>query len=360
MIVRELLAAFALLAIAACTGPQPRATITDVSDTARTNDPTDPANCGSTEILLLTVTDGGKEIAKERYCEYPEETSAKVFKDRRGHIYVFVVTDQYRGTGMHPTELHIRRVNVDRGTLEEVATLQLADLDGGPLPDEESRWDSTYDVLETDSGSLQLVVTYTPGPNASCCAPPEKQMTVRLGSIGADGAAPARATPGAAIRPSPEALLTPASKDWCGKGNKTMVLTVIDGERTLARKDQWCWTAESTVSAQTSTDRRGTIYVLLREHVPSLHTTTGNASDTLRVFELVRNEYRDPPTPYGTEWMADIVLSPPEDPAAQWPTTYHVRDTDGGGLEVNVDYSSVKGVGCCTPPEQQVSIQIGP
>lgn len=86
------------------------------------------------------------------------------------------------------------------------------------------------------------------------------------------------------------------------------------------------------------------------------------ANDTLSVFELEAVQFRSAsyPDPYAFTWIGDMVLSPWLDPAAQWPSTYHVRDTDGGGLEVIVDYSSVKSDGCCTPPERQVSLQLGP
>lgn len=179
MTVRCVLAALAVLTVAGCASAQPQVTITDAARIS--DDPEDPRNCANTDPLMLTVTDGGKDIAHDRYCEYPEDTSARAFKDRRGHIYVFVVVDRYHGTGPLAQELHIKRVNVDRGTLYDVAVLQMTDLDGGPPPSKESLWKVSYNVHETDSGGLQVVVTYAPGPDARCCAPPEKQVSVRLG-----------------------------------------------------------------------------------------------------------------------------------------------------------------------------------
>lgn len=351
MNVRVLLAAMAGLVVVACTSPSPQlqATITDISDVAYTNDPTDRANCGNTEILLLTVTDRGKQIAAERVCGYPFYNSAKAFKDRRGHIYVLRVTESSEGTGLQPQEIHVERLDLGRGALYDVVKLpwSIPDPDGSP-------WDTTYQVsdIDTEDGGLNVTLTYALPPDTQCCMLSEKQITVRLGSFAASGSTPAQAAPDAVIRPaSPE--------KWCnGQDQGEMVtLAVIDKDHALAHKDECRYPGE-TLSAQAAADRRGRIYMLLR----TTWHTNGYASDTLSIYELVGSEFpsTSKPDSYGLEWLGDMLLSPAEDPAAQWPTTYHVRDTDGGGLEVIADYSAIKGAGCCTPPERQVSIQIGP
>lgn len=140
-----------------------------------------------------------------------------------------------------------------------------------------------------------------------------------------------------------------------------VTIAVTDGGRTLAHESECRYPGE-TLSGQAFVDRRGRIYMLVQMHWPTPHSKTGNASDTLSIAELQdigpsTASYSDP---YIFAPMGDILLSPVEDPAARWPTTYRVRNTEGGGLEVIVDYSPVKSDGCCRPPERQVSVQFGP
>jgi hypothetical protein len=351
MIVRYLLPALALLTVAACTSSGLQATITDISDTAY--DPFHPENnCGNTDILLLTVTDGGKQIVKQRECGYPLYNSAKAFKDRRGHIYVFRVTEASEGTGLQPQDVYVERVDLGRGKLYDVVKLPWsrpnpADMDATP-------WKTTYQVSDTEAGGLNATFTYPLlQPKERDWMLPENQVIVRLGSVSAGGSMPERAAPEAVVRPAPP-------ETWCSQGHgRLMTEAVIDGGHTLAHQDE-CRSPDETLSAQTAVDRRGRIYMLLRARIADNRSPAVN--DTLSVFELEAVPFRSAsyPDPYAFTWMGDMVLSPWLDPAAQWQSTYHVRDTRGGGLEVIVDYSSVKSDGCCTPPERQVSLQLGP
>lgn len=352
MIVRVLLVALAVLTVAAC-APGLQATITDISDVAYTNDATDRHNCGNTEILLLTVTDRGQQIAAERECGYPVYNSATAFRDRHGHIYVLRVTEASEGTGLQPQVVNVERVDVGRGRLYDVAKLPWSIPDPGDL--DAVPWNTTYQVNDSEAGSNVTFTYPLLQPKDRDMMLPEKQVIVRLGSVSAGGSMPAGAAPEAAVRPAPP-------RTWCnsqGQGFEMVTEAVIDGGRTLAHADECRYPGE-TLSAQAAVDRRGRIYMLLRTHHRDDRTDT--ASDTLGVFELEAVTSHSPsyPDPYVLTWMGDMVLSPWQRPAAQWPTTYHVRDTEGGGLEVIVDYSAVKSDGCCRPPEQQVSLQLGP
>lgn len=350
MIVRCLLAALGLLAVAACAGPQPQLTLTEVSDIPNDVD----HGCGGNYMYMLTIVDGGQEVAKERECvEFVEDFSAKVFKDRHGHMYVFIVDDSAHGTGEPPQALTIRRVDADHRMLYDVAWLQMT---SGDITGQGLGWDVTYAVDQTDSDSLRVVITYAASADgAQCCTPPEKQVIVRLGSLAAGGSMPARAAPEAVVRPAPP-------EKWCnGQGFGIVTMAVTDGGHMLAHDDE-CQSPGETFSAQSAVDQRGRIYMLLRTHSPTLDSASRNASDTLSVYELeaLKSHAASYHDPYVLTWMGDLLLSPAEDPGAQWPATYHVRDTKGGGLEVIVDYSSVKDDGCCRPPERQMSLQLGP
>lgn len=161
-------------------------------------------------------------------------------------------------------------------------------------------------------------------------------------------------------RAAPQAVILPAAAEqWCnGQHDGEMVtLAVVDGERILAHEDRCRYFGEN-LSVQASVDGRGKIYMLVRDHTPTFDRTS-RTTDLLRVLELESADAGEA-DPYELRWMADLVLSPPGNAAAPWPATYRVRAAAGGGLEVIVDYSPVRGEDCCTPPEKQVSIQIGP
>lgn len=308
MTFRVWLAALAALVVAACASPQPQLILTTLPNS---DDPADPNNCFGNHIYRMTVVDaGGQPVASGQECvEFPGDFSAKVFRNRRGHMYVFVVNDSASGTGESPQDLHILQVDTDRGTLDEVARLQMTD---GDMTARGLGWDVTYAVDEADSGALQVTITYAPSPDGTkCCAPPEKQITVRLGSVAAGGSTPAQAAPNAVVRPAP-------SETWCngkGQGYEMTTFAVIDAGHTLAHLDT-CRAPHEIFSAQAAVDRRGRIYMLLRTHSPSWHKTSGNASGWLSIYELLGAGHpsASDPDPYSLEWMADLLLSPAEDP----------------------------------------------
>lgn len=138
----------------------------------------DPNHCGFWgDSKTLLVVDNGKQIARDDYCAAYGRSSAKLFTDRHGHMYAFVVYGHGHGMNTGGDMLKVMRVDVDKGSLYTVADVTLWTFDGF-----DSIWQNDYQIVETDSGGLEVVLHYAPGPHADeGGGPPEQQVSIRLG-----------------------------------------------------------------------------------------------------------------------------------------------------------------------------------
>jgi hypothetical protein len=172
MIIRSLLAAVALLLMS---GPTWAVPTTDILWTPHDN----AVQCLSfDDSVLLLVRDGNEEIARYPYCSSYGRSAAKVYVDKRDSRLMYVLIEYYVGRGTSATTdmLRIMRVDNDTATLHELGHVLLRVYDAPA-----SKWETDYDAEAAPGGGLVVTLHYAPGPAPECCAPPEKQITIRVG-----------------------------------------------------------------------------------------------------------------------------------------------------------------------------------
>ena len=172
MTVRSLLTATALLLLASPAWAEP------IADILRT--PNDNAvECLSfDDRVLLLVRDGREEIARYPYCSSYGRSAAQVYVDARDRrlMYVLIEYGVGRGTSATNDMLRIMRVDNVTATLHELGDILLRVYDAPG-----SKWETAYDAKPAPGGGLIVTLHYAPGSAPQCCAPPEKQITIRVG-----------------------------------------------------------------------------------------------------------------------------------------------------------------------------------
>jgi hypothetical protein len=158
----------------------------------------------------------------------------------------------------------------------------------------------------------------------------------------------ASAAPHAVVRPAPA-----DRQQYCTPPAKRMLIVVVDGGKDLTHVE-YC-ALDGHMSAQLFVDHRGKSYVVARTGEDS----EGRAdAEYVRILELSHDrDAKDARDFYDLGDVAALALPPAVGGTAP---TYHVVDTNTGGLELVLDYPPVPPRPYALPPLKQISIHLGP
>lgn len=153
------------------------------------------------------------------------------------------------------------------------------------------------------------------------------------------------ATPQAVVRPN-----TSEQRAKCSPPAEAFIVAVVDSGKEIATAS-YC-SDGGPLSAQLVVDGHGKAYVFVRM---GERQRDGAVTNYVAILEM--SKFKNDRTGVYDFFLSQYgrVLLPAESQPG-----YRVIDTPAGGLEIVVDYLPANGGDCCTPPEKQVSIRLGP